>query len=56
MRAPLPRWLPDGTLMIPLRAESDDGMVGDGWDVIGPWSEEWATWLAYMESIGEPQP
>ena len=38
--------LPNGNLLVPVRAESDDGtIVGDAWVEIGPDHPEYASWL-----------
>ena len=43
-----PRRLPDGRIEAPARAETDDGLIGDGVVVLGPSDpmfDEWSAWL-----------
>lgn len=40
------RRLPNGNLLIPKRAESDDGMIGDGMIEIDPSHPDFEMWLA----------
>lgn len=43
---------PDGTVMVPKRAESEDGsVVGVGFDVLQPDDEQYAEWLDYLEAL-----
>lgn len=39
--------LPNGNLLIPMRAESDDGVVGDGMVEVEPGTEEYEEWLPF---------
>ena len=41
-----PRRLANGRLLIPVRAESSDGTLGDGMEKIGPAHPDYAKWLA----------
>lgn len=41
--------LPNGKLLIPVRAEAADGTIGDGMVEIGPDSPDFARWLADLE-------
>jgi hypothetical protein len=40
--------LPNGNLLVPQRAEADDGTVGDGMDEITPQHPEYARWCEYI--------
>jgi len=43
---------PDGTVMIPRRAESEDGqVVGVGFDELQPGDEQYDDWIGYLEAI-----
>ena len=43
---------PDGTVMVPRRAESDDGQaVGVGFDELRPGDEQYGEWLDYIEAL-----
>lgn len=43
-----PRRLPDGRIEIPARAESEDGIIGDGILAIGPDDERYGVWDDYL--------
>ena len=46
--APIPRRLSNGHLLVPVRAEGDDGIIGDGLMEIGeddPSFQNWADWI-----------
>ena len=43
---------PDGTVMVPKRAESEDGQaVGVGFDELQPGDEQYDEWLDYLDAI-----
>jgi hypothetical protein len=43
---------PDGTVMVPRRAETDDGSaVGVGFDELRAGDEQYQEWLDYLEAI-----
>ena len=43
---------PDGTVMVPKRAETDDGSaVGIGFDELRAGDEQYEEWLDYLEAI-----
>ena len=44
--------LPNGKLLIPRRAEAEDGTIGDGMEEIGPDHPDYADWLATISPIG----
>lgn len=50
---PLPERLPDGRLLVPMRAEGPGGVVGDGLVAIGPDHPDFRTWSAYLEALGQ---
>lgn len=37
--------LPNGNLLVPVRAEDEDGIIGDGMEEIGPDNPEYKEWL-----------
>lgn len=41
--------LENGNLLIPRRAEADDGTIGDGQEEIGPDHPDYLTWLSFWE-------
>ena len=45
--------LPDGDLMVPARAESDDGVIGDGMVRVSPGDPLHEAWLPHVGD--EPQ-
>ena len=47
--------LPDGRLRVPRRAESADGTIGDGVEVIGPDHPDYAEWLAWEQRQREAE-
>lgn len=52
---PVPRRLPDGRLVVPVRAEGPNGEIGEAVIVIGPGDElydVWEPWLAREEREG----
>ena len=47
--------LPNGHLLVPMRAESDDGIVGDALVEISPEHPDWPAWAPYaVPHDGEP--
>ena len=42
-----------GTLLVPVRAETDDGIVGDGMVEVGPEDPRYDDWELYAEEIVE---
>ena len=43
---------PDGTVMVPKRAQTDDGQaVGVGFDELQSDDEQYSDWLDYLEAI-----
>ena len=42
------RRLPNGDLLIPVRAESKDGAVGDALKAIGPGHPDYEAWLPFV--------
>jgi hypothetical protein len=44
----VPRRLPTGNLVVPMRAEADDGTIGDAVVEIGPDHPDFAAWDAYL--------
>jgi len=40
--------LPNGKLLVPLRAEAADGTIGDGLAEIDPQHPEYARWYEYL--------
>ena len=45
--------LPDGDLMVPARAESDDGVIGDGMVRVSPGEPLYEAWLAEVNDDPE---
>lgn len=50
---PLPERLPDGRLLVPMRAEGPGGIVGDGLVAIGPDHPDFQAWSDYLEGLEE---
>lgn len=50
---PLPERLPDGRLLVPMRAEGPGGIVGDGLVAIGPDHRDFQTWSDSLETMGQ---
>ena len=46
-----PERLANGNLLVPMRAEADDGTVGDGMVEIGPDHPDFAAWLAELDRL-----
>lgn len=46
-----PERLKDGRLRVPMRAESDDGTIGDGVVVIGPDHPQYQVWSDYLDQL-----
>ena len=46
----MPVLLPNGNIIVPRRAESDDGVVGLGGEEIGPESEDYARALRFLDA------
>jgi hypothetical protein len=42
------RKLPNGDLLVPVRAESEDGTLGDALAAIGPSHPDYAAWLPFV--------
>jgi hypothetical protein len=50
-----PQRLDDGRIMVPKRAESEDGQsVGIGWVELTPDDPQYRDWLAYVEALDGP--
>jgi hypothetical protein len=47
------RLLPDGTLLVPMRAEGPDGEIGDGLVPLAPGAPGYERWLAEAIRPGE---
>jgi hypothetical protein len=45
-----PRWLPNGHLLVPVRAESPQGHLGDAWREVAPGAPEFEEWAPYAPS------
>jgi hypothetical protein len=45
--------LPDGDLMVPMRAESDDGVIGDAMVRVSPGDPLYEAWLPHVEEDTE---
>lgn len=41
--------LPNGNLIVPKRAESEDGVIGDGVEEITPTHPQYTAWLAFVD-------
>jgi hypothetical protein len=54
-RAPGGYRLPDGDLMVPARAESDDGVIGDGMVRVSPGDPLYEAWLPHVDDDPEEQ-
>jgi hypothetical protein len=52
----VPRRLAPDRLLVPMRAESDDGVIGDGAVEIGPDHPQYESWAAYLERYRDDQP
>jgi hypothetical protein len=42
------RKLPNGDLLVPVRAESEDGVLGDALAVLDPNHPDYAAWLPFV--------
>lgn len=53
-----PQRLTDGRLRVPMRAESEDGVIGDGVATIGPDHPQYQVWSDYLDQLesGQPRP
>lgn len=50
-----PRRLDDGRILIPKRAESEDGQaVGLGWVELTEADPDYDAWIKYIEALGGP--
>ncbi len=49
MAIPLIEKLPNGNLLVPMRAEGPDGLIGDGLVEIGPDHPDYKEWLPWAE-------
>jgi hypothetical protein len=47
--------LPDGGLMVPARAESEDGVIGDGMVRVSPGDPDYERWLRHVGDEPEEQ-
>ncbi len=50
------RRLPDGRLEVPARAETEDGLIGDGMQTISPDHPDYAAWDHWLTSQESPSP
>lgn len=52
------RRLPNGDLLVPVRAESADGAIGDALKAIGPTHPDYEAWLPFVrgEASEEERP
>lgn len=48
--------LADGRLLVPARAEGDDGMIGDGMVTIGPGDPGYDEWIAWFDQVDQIDP
>jgi len=46
--------LPNGNLLVPARAEAEDGTIGDGMMEIGPEHPDFERWQEFVEPEGDP--
>lgn len=44
--------LPNGNLLVPLRAEGPDGIIGDTQAEVGPGDPEYVRWMDYYQRVG----
>lgn len=49
---PLPERLPDGRLLVPMRAEGPGGVIGDGLVAIGPDHPDFQAWERLLDRPG----
>jgi hypothetical protein len=52
---PTVRHLPDGRLLVPMRAESPDGTIGDALVEIGPDHPDYAGWAQHSGEVPSVQ-
>ena len=45
----IPRRLPNGNLLVPVRLEGEDGTIGDAVEEISAGTPEFRQWLAWMK-------
>jgi len=43
--------MPNDRMLIPMRAESDNGDIGDGWIEIGPDDPRYEEWLPFAMTV-----
>ncbi len=48
--------LDNGNLLVPRRAEGEDGMLGDSMVEIGPDDSEYAAWITWITANPESKP
>ncbi|MDQ7826606.1 MAG: hypothetical protein RDV48_27635 [Candidatus Eremiobacteraeota bacterium] len=45
--------LPSGNLLVPCRAEGEEGLVGDGMKEVAPGTGEYREWIEYLRETGQ---